>query len=806
MGWKVSNFAQMTLLQSIQAADTTIYVSAADAALLPSLGVGDKAKLVIFDETYREIVNITANVAGTLTVERGKESTAARAWAAGVVAIHTPTAEIIQSILNTVAAVKYVGTITNISNAYTLNVGASNPLPSFVDGEEVSGILPAANTGASTLAITDGTTTTAAKAIVKSDETALDERDLMANTYFVARYSGTLSSWVIIDTTSYNIEAYQINDAPIPAFNRHSNGRVNYWKNGTSFSSPSTGTETADGWFVDFDGTIGTFAISRQTFTPGDTSVDGQPTYYYRWDHSVAGSGSTIRRIKVPIPNARWQNGKKFSRSVWMKAEAAHTIPMKIVQNFGTGGGPSADVTVVSQNCSVTTSWQKFKIEGQAMPSVTGKTFGSNADDAIVLYLELPLNTVMTIDVACDDLRPGNIAGIEDHAWPVSWRRGGLGGSYTSLTDFMTINLPDLQAIEALSGTNTIYYRSASNTWSAVAFGANLTFSGGILGNALGTVVTHADSEYVHITGTESISGAKNFTGAPSFIQNADVDLRLDKNNTNTNYMAPRWSNSATTWELTPAPANTPDATKGFGYDVTNARWFCDTPIFGALGTVTNVAFALGAAGTGLYSTSVGTLINVAIGGAEIFRFSATRVLFADGTVGSPNGFISETNTGRYRIGAGNVGEAVAGALNHDWNATRMLFASGVDVVLNSATGPSSVYSLGFRASPINTQNTAYGLVLTDAGQTIYHDEVTARTYTIPANASVAYPIGTVIIIDNTGNAGAAGALTIAITSDTLRRADATAGTGSRTVAASSKVSIQKTKSTEWDITGTGLT
>lgn len=37
----------------------------------------------------------------------------------------------------------------------------------------------------------------------------------------------------------------------------------------------------------------------------------------------------------------------------------------------------------------------------------------------------------------------------------------------------------DLDALAALSGTNTIYYRSAANTWTAVTIGANCTFSGG---------------------------------------------------------------------------------------------------------------------------------------------------------------------------------------------------------------------------------------------------------------------------------------------------------------------------------------
>lgn len=39
----------------------------------------------------------------------------------------------------------------------------------------------------------------------------------------------------------------------------------------------------------------------------------------------------------------------------------------------------------------------------------------------------------------------------------------------------------DLAALEALTGTNTIYFRSAANTWTAVVIGGNLSFIGGTL-------------------------------------------------------------------------------------------------------------------------------------------------------------------------------------------------------------------------------------------------------------------------------------------------------------------------------------
>lgn len=58
----------------------------------------------------------------------------------------------------------------------------------------------------------------------------------------------------------------------------------------------------------------------------------------------------------------------------------------------------------------------------------------------------------------------------------------------------------DLTALAALSGTSTIYYRSASNTWTAVTIGGNLGFAAGTLGSALGTMAIQAASG-VAITG-----------------------------------------------------------------------------------------------------------------------------------------------------------------------------------------------------------------------------------------------------------------------------------------------------------------
>ena len=116
-----------------------------------------------------------------------------------------------------------------------------------------------------------------------------------------------------------------------------------------------------------------------------------------------------------------------------------------------------------------------------------------------------------------------------------------------------------------------------------------------------------------------------------------------------------------------------------------------------------------------------------------------------------------------------------------------------------AVTGAPQARELGTRGIPQNLQNAAYGFVLTDAGGHVYHTDGTARTYTIPSNAATAFPIGTAITVVNGAGAGI---VTIAITSDTLQRGDAVAGTGSRSVAANAVVTLLKVAATTWFITG----
>jgi hypothetical protein len=143
-------------------------------------------------------------------------------------------------------------------------------------------------------------------------------------------------------------------------------------------------------------------------------------------------------------------------------------------------------------------------------------------------------------------------------------------------------------------------------------------------------------------------------------------------------------------------------------------------------------------------------------------------------------------------------GTAPAGTLT---NGITLYSASGD---LNFMDSSGNGYQVGYRNIPQNSKSAAYTLVLGDSGEHIFHPsaDTTARTWTIPANSSVAFPIGTAVTFINQNGAGV---VTIAITTDTMRLAGA-GTTGSRTLAANGIATAIKVTSTEWIISGTGLT
>lgn len=166
------------------------------------------------------------------------------------------------------------------------------------------------------------------------------------------------------------------------------------------------------------------------------------------------------------------------------------------------------------------------------------------------------------------------------------------------------------------------------------------------------------------------------------------------------------------------------------------------------------------------------------------------------------------TNTGAVTININGIGaKSIKTQEGADLSAGDLTSGLAVQIIYD---GTNFQYSnkgvgsnVGYLNIPQNSQSANYTLVLSDSGKYIYHPttDANARTYTIPANSSVAYPIGTALTFINM----TAQVVTIAITSDTMYLSPG-GTTGSRSLAQYGSATAIKMTSTTWLISGSGLT
>lgn len=235
-----------------------------------------------------------------------------------------------------------------------------------------------------------------------------------------------------------------------------------------------------------------------------------------------------------------------------------------------------------------------------------------------------------------------------------------------------------------------------------------------------------------------------------------------------------------------------------------------------------------GATPLALTASQVKTLLAIAntdvsgLGGAAVLNVGTTAGTvaagndsrFGTGLLAANNlSDVSNAATTRTNIGLGTSAVIDTGASGtkvalcdgaNVWSVTQ-IFSSGITTngvaTINQGLNLAGVLSAmttteaGYMGLPQNAQSADYSLVAADRGKMVFFSAT--KTLTIPANGSVAFPVGTVIAI----SADAGATVTISITTDTLRLVP-TNTTGSRTLAGPGTAYLTKMKSTEWWVRG----
>lgn len=210
-------------------------------------------------------------------------------------------------------------------------------------------------------------------------------------------------------TRAYNTATTQQNSGGavnpfVAGKNKIINGDFGIWQRGTSFSS--SGQMTADRW--KWAGGSGT--VSRQAFTLGTAPVSGyEGQYYLNW--TLTGNSQNIE-LQQNIEDARTFAGQTVTLSFWARSTVgAQAQNAYIYQNFGTGGSPSSMISAGGTSYTPTASWQRFSFTIN-MPSVAGKTFGTNNDSYLWVRVAQMTTTATntSIDIWGVQLEAGSTA------------------------------------------------------------------------------------------------------------------------------------------------------------------------------------------------------------------------------------------------------------------------------------------------------------------------------------------------------------------------------------------------------------
>lgn len=168
------------------------------------------------------------------------------------------------------------------------------------------------------------------------------------------------------------------------------NGDFSVWQRGTgAFTADGY---TADRWRVNQSGA--TTSTSQGVFALGQTDVPMNPKFYL--DHNVTAS-SDFSTLQHRLEDVQTTSDQEVTLSFYAKGvDPSGGLVLRVQQNFGTGGSPSSTVTAETQTLtSLTSSWQKYVVTF-VLPSVTGKTLGTNNDD--YLHILLGQNTDTATD------------------------------------------------------------------------------------------------------------------------------------------------------------------------------------------------------------------------------------------------------------------------------------------------------------------------------------------------------------------------------------------------------------------------
>lgn len=195
----------------------------------------------------------------------------------------------------------------------------------------------------------------------------------------------TLRTNAIVDAsggTTATVNGIPLRPGVLDPENRIINGAFDFWQRGTSSTAAGF---LADRWNNGVSG--GTVTTSRQAFSAGDTFGSNNPSFFFRQAVSGQSASSHYAQITHPIEGVRSYAGQTITLLGWARrSSGSGNAAIDLTQYFGSGGSPSGNVSISPQTLTLTGSWAAFALTF-AIPSISGKTIGTNNNDYLTLNL-----------------------------------------------------------------------------------------------------------------------------------------------------------------------------------------------------------------------------------------------------------------------------------------------------------------------------------------------------------------------------------------------------------------------------------
>jgi hypothetical protein len=193
----------------------------------------------------------------------------------------------------------------------------------------------------------------------------------------------TLRTNALLDAsggTTATVNGIPLRPGVLDPENRIINGAFDFWQRGTSSTAAGY---LADRWYNNVN--TGTVTSSRQAFTVGDTLGSNNPAYFLRQTVSGQSAAGAYAVSEQRIEDVRSYAGQTITVLGWARrSSGSGNMAVEPRQEFGTGGSPSSAVSVTAQTVTLTGSWAPFALTF-AIPSISGKTLGTNNNHALYL-------------------------------------------------------------------------------------------------------------------------------------------------------------------------------------------------------------------------------------------------------------------------------------------------------------------------------------------------------------------------------------------------------------------------------------